>query len=83
MPGPYRTVGWTATPFLAASPSDSADEPVFERTVITAMSRLLPIQSRARHTLATYDFAFYAEVDHRAAQHIALVAETCSGLTIG
>lgn len=51
--------------------------------MITAVSRLFPLDSPARYTLTTRDLAQQCKVDHRAAEDIVLMAEACSGLTVG
>ena len=78
----YRFVGRITTTFLEAGPSDCPDKPAFGGGVITARSRLNPIQSTARHILAVFYVALYTEVDHRAAEMITLTAEGCNGLPI-
>ena len=48
-----------------------------------AVGRLLPLNSPARQSLTTRDLAQHSEVDHWAAQDFSLMAEACSGLTVG
>ena len=51
--------------------------------MVMAVGRLLPIESPARYTSTTRNGALLPKVNHRAAQDIALMAETGSGLAVG
>ena len=56
--------------------------PSFERAVIKAVGRLLPMGSPSRGFLTTGDLARSLAVDHQGAQKITLVTAVCSGRTL-
>ena len=79
----YCTGGLYMIPFLASSPSYSAEKPALEGAMVMAVGRLLPMESPVRYTLTTRDRAPLFKVDNRPTQDITRMAETCSSLTVG
>lgn len=50
--------------------------------MITAVGRLIPIESPPTYFLAAHDLARCSEVDHRAAQYTTRMVVACSGRTV-
>ena len=79
---PYAEIRLARMIPLPPSRSHSADEPVFERTVIRAVSRLLSIASPTHFFRTTFDLALCSKVNCRRAHDIAFVARAYGGRTI-
>lgn len=78
----YGVVGDNTTMPLAESYRESADKPVVERSVVTAVGRLI-VSQFPPYLNTTHNHATFLGVDDRPSQGIAFMSGACGDGTVG